>query len=501
MTIPSITARTGAPAKSTADALVIGMAAADGRAVPAGGVVWTKSVVAELTAAAEAIGFTGAVDSQARIPAVKGVSARSIVLVGLGSFDELDVVSEDSADAAHELLRRAAGGVLRGIRSDESIALALPTGSDSAAEAVATGALLGAYRYGEYRTDPAKAGGASAITVHTDKIGAPGVDRAAVVAAAVAGARDLVNQPPLDLYPESFAATVAAQAKERKVKATVLDDRQLAAQGYGGLVGVGRGSERGPRLVKLSYAPKKAQRSLALVGKGITFDSGGISLKPAASMEDMKSDMAGAAAVAHALFAIADLGLPIAVTAWLPLAENMPGGAAQRPSDVITIYGGKTVEVTNTDAEGRLVLADAIVAAQEEKPDLLVDVATLTGAQIVALGTRVSGVMGTNGARNRVVLAAGASGEQMWPMPFPEEIRSQFDSNVADLKNAGKRAGGMLAAGIFLDEFVDEGQQWAHIDIAGPSNNTESAWGYTPVGGTGVPVRTLVELAEQLVEK
>lgn len=500
MTTPTIdiTAASTAAAKAKADALVLGMRSADSRAALPAGIDLPKSVAAEIASAAAAVGFTGRTDSLARIPAPKGLAAKSVVLVGLGDFDELDVVGEATADEAHEALRRAAGTAVRSLTGGETIALALPAGTASAAEAVATGAGLGAYRYTDYLSEPEKTRRARGITVLTDSKAQAGVARAATVVAATNRARDLVNQPPLDLYPESFADLVAAQAKGRKVKVTVLDDAQLAAQGYGGLTGVGKGSPRGPRLVKLEYSPRKAARHLALVGKGITFDSGGLSLKPAASMEDMKSDMAGAAAAAQALFAIADLDLPVRATAWLALAENMPGGNAQRPSDVIRIFGGKTVEVTNTDAEGRLVLADALVAAQQDDPDLVIDIATLTGAQIVALGTRVSGVMGTNGVRNRVMLAAGVSGEQMWPMPFPEEIRKQFDSTVADLKNSGKRHGGMLAAGIFLSEFVREGVQWAHLDIAGPSYNTESPWGYTPAAGTGVPVRTLVEVAAQL---
>lgn len=501
MTSPTIdiTADGTAPAKARADVLVLGMRSQDGTAALPAGIDLPKGAQSELGAAAAAVGFSGAVDSHARIPAPKGVAARSVLLVGLGEFDELDIVGEAGADEAHEVLRRAAGTAVRALSKGESVALALPADAASAAEAIATGAGLGAYQYTEYRSTPEAKRRPTAISVlTTDKDGSHGVTRAAAVVAATNRARDLVNQPPLDLYPETFADTVTAQAKGRKVKVTVLDPAQLAAQGYGGLTGVGQGSPRGPRLVKLEYSPRKAARHLALVGKGITFDSGGLSLKPAASMEDMKSDMAGAAAAAQALFAIADLGLPVRATAWLALAENMPSGEAQRPSDVIRIYGGKTVEVTNTDAEGRLVLADALVAAQEEDPDLVIDIATLTGAQIVALGTRVSGVMGTNGARNRVVLAAGATGEQMWPMPFPEEIRRQFDSTVADLKNSGKRHGGMLAAGIFLAEFVAPGVQWAHLDIAGPSYNTESPWGYTPAGGTGVPVRTLIEVAAQL---
>jgi leucyl aminopeptidase len=237
---------------------------------------------------------------------------------------------------------------------------------------------------------------------------------------------------------------------------------------------------------------------VALVGKGITFDSGGLSLKPSGSMESMKSDMAGAASVLATAIAAARLRIPVAVTSWCPLAENMPSGASIRPSDVLTMYGGKTVEVLNTDAEGRLVLADAIVRAAEEEPALIVDVATLTGAALVALGSRTFGVMGSEGLREQVVSAAGRAGDQAWPMPLPADIRPSLDSEVADICNIGDRNGGMLSAGLFLKEFVPEGVPWAHLDIAGPAWNGGSPWGHTPKGGTGVPVATLVALLEDV---
>jgi leucyl aminopeptidase len=272
---------------------------------------------------------------------------------------------------------------------------------------------------------------------------------------------------------------------------------------------VGKGSARPPRLVRLDYAPDGARGHVALVGKGITFDSGGLSIKPAAAMEEMKSDMAGAAAVLATVVAAARLGVPVRVSGWLALAENMPSGTAQRPSDVLTIRGGRTVEVLNTDAEGRLVMADAIVAACETGPDLVVDVATLTGAQVVALGRRVSAVMANDDAlRERLVRLAGEAGELLWPMPLPPELRASLDSPVADIANIGERFGGMLVAGIFLSEFVgtrpgtgagdEKTIPWAHLDIAGPAFNGKDAHGYTPKGGTGVMVRTLVRLLEDV---
>jgi leucyl aminopeptidase len=279
------------------------------------------------------------------------------------------------------------------------------------------------------------------------------------------------------------------------VKVTVLDEKALTAGGFGGLMGVGQGSARPPRLLKVAYSPGRAKQSVALVGKGITFDSGGISLKPPADMDEMKSDMAGAATVLATVIAASKLGLPTAVTAWCALAENMPSGTAQRPSDVLTVRGGTTVEVLNTDAEGRLVLADALVAACEDSPDLVVDIATLTGAQIIALGRRVGAVMGTDEARAAVVEASETAGESFWPMPLPADLKPGLKSKVADIANVGERWGGMLLAGVFLSGFVGD-TPWAHLDVAGPAYNPQSPYGYTPVGGTGMGVRTLLTLLE-----
>lgn len=451
--------------------------------------------IEELTSAARAVGHTGATDTTARIPAPTSLKAASVILIGIGRIDE-----HSTPVAVNDVLRSAAGSALRALVGIASVAVLLPIEDDAAAEAVAIGALLGAYRYTEYKSEAPPRRSIERIAICAPESVEIDSDRCAIIAGAVAAARDLVNEPPLDLYPETFAEAVVRETEAGDlsglVTVNVIDEDELRERGFGGLIGVGGGSSRGPRLVRVSYAPETAERHLALVGKGITFDSGGISLKPPAKMEKMKSDMAGAAAAVQALFAIARLGLPVAVTAWLALAENMPSGSAVRPADVLRIYGGKTVEVTNTDAEGRLVLADVLVAAQEEAPDLIVDIATLTGAQVAALGYRTSGVMGTEAARERVTAAAGAVGEPMWPMPIPDEMIRYFDSQTADLKNAGAPGGGMLAATAFLREFVEDGTEWAHLDIAGPAINADSAHGFTVLGGTGVPVRTLIALAE-----
>ena len=255
-------------------------------------------------------------------------------------------------------------------------------------------------------------------------------------------------------------------------------------------------------MLHLSYSPAKAKKRFAFVGKGITFDTGGLALKPANGMEAMKADMSGAAAVVAAIFAIAQLKLPIAIDAWAPLAENMVSDTATRPSDVITIYGGKTVEVLNPDAEGRLVLADALIKAAEVGKkagglDAIIDVATLTGAQVVALGSRTSAVM-TNDENfsGQFLTAANIAGESFWPMPLPVELRASLDSPIADLANIGDRMGGMLVAGLFLKEFIDPKTPWLHLDIAGPAFNEKTAHGYTPVGGTGIALRSLLCLAE-----
>ncbi|MDO5678630.1 MAG: M17 family metallopeptidase, partial [Propionibacteriaceae bacterium] len=288
-------------------------------------------------------------------------------------------------------------------------------------------------------------------------------------------------------------------AKAAKIKVEVLDEGDLTTQGFGGHMAVGGGSSRLPRLVRLSYAPARAKAHLVLVGKGITFDSGGLNLKPGDSMSTMRSDMAGAAAVIAATNAIATLGLRIRVTAYGCLAENLPSGDAFRPSDVLTMYGGKTVENYNTDAEGRLVLADGLARGTEDDPDLIVDVATLTGAAMVALGTQVFGVFSdSDEVADRVLAAAETAGEDAWRLPMGEWSAKALESKVADLKSGGGRWGGASIAASFLRSFVDEKIDWAHLDIAPGSFNEGSADGEIPVGGTGVAVRTLVEIARSL---
>jgi leucyl aminopeptidase len=487
-----------APTQIEADAVVIAVGKGASGPVPGPG---TKDVdealggtLAELLTT---LGATGDPGEVVRITTNGRLTAPLVAAVGLGEGGD-----GDGTPAALETLRRAAGAAVRALAGSRRagaaplrIALALPaTGADEA-EAVALGALLGAYTFRRYRREQPPE---PVLTLLSQAAGAAeAADRATVIAAAVNLVRDLVNTSPSDLVPEALAARAREVAAEHALAVTVLDEQGLAEGGYGGILGVGQGSVHPPRLVRLEYAPDGASKVLVFAGKGITFDSGGLSLKPPKSMETMKSDMGGAAAVLGAIQAIAALRLPVKVICYLPAAENMPGGSAQRPSDVLTIYGGTTVEVTNTDAEGRLVLADALARSGEDGPDVVVDVATLTGAQIVALGSRVAGVMANDDAlRDAVVSAADRAGEAMWPMPLPEELRPGLDSPVADLVNLpAERDGGMLVAGLFLREFVPEGVRWAHLDIAGPAFNGGAPHGYTPKGGTGAAVRALVQLA------
>jgi leucyl aminopeptidase len=488
------------------DALVLGTVAVDGTATLAAGHGLPKEAATQISDSLSALGATGAADEVVKLTAIPGVRAPVVVLAGLGEGDG------SSPSFPAELLRRTAGSALRSVTAG-TVAVALPASDSVATAAVAEGAALGAYRYAGVRgsaANGAKGGKAkpdkaiSAVTVVCPKARTKDVKavatRAAVLADAKAYARDLVNTPPNQLFPQSFADSVKkrASASSAKVTVRVMDEAALAKGGFGGIVGVGQGSVNPPRIVTLTWAPAKAMKSIALVGKGITFDSGGLCIKPPASMLTMKSDMAGAAAVAAAVFAVAELGLPVAVTGYLCLAENMPSGAAQRPGDVVTMRDGTTVEVIDTDAEGRMVLGDGICLAGEKKPDAIVDVATLTGAQMVALGARLAGIMANDdGFRDTVRAAADRAGEAAWPMPLPKDLRSQLESTVADLAHKGERWGGMLTAALFLQEFVPDGIPWAHIDIAGPSFNEGGPWGYTPKGATGYGVATLLALAEE----
>lgn len=503
----ALTLSTAAAPGLRADALVIGVAKSSGSkgaglVVAPGAEAVDQAYDGKLAGVLETLGASGSEGEVTKLPAPAGFKAPLVVAVGLGAEPD----GED-ADAGFdgEVLRKAAGVAARALAGSKKAAFALPLADAGDLGAIAEGVLLGAYSFDAYKDNGGQRKNGKAPLAEAALLGAKprdkahkaALERATAVSEELNRARDLINTPPNDLNPESFAAIATAAAKEHGIKVQVLDEKALAKGGYGGILGVGAGSAAGPRLVKLTYTHSRNAKHLALVGKGITYDSGGISLKPAGHNETMKCDMSGAAAVFAAVVAAARLGLEVNVTGWLALAENMPSGSATRPGDVLRMFSGKTVEVLNTDAEGRLVLADALWAASQEKPDAIVDVATLTGAMVLALGNRTFGVMANDDAfRAAVVEAAEEVGEASWPMPLPEHLRKGMDSPTADIANMGERMGGGLVAGLFLREFVGEGITWAHLDIAGPAFNESGPFGYTPKGGTGSAVRTLVRLAE-----
>ncbi|WP_353828051.1 leucyl aminopeptidase [Agromyces sp. SYSU T0242] len=489
MSVPSIELTAAPASDSDADAIVVPVRRTpDGpRPLPEG--------FDRLGGRLEALGATGAIEEVTRLVA-PGDDHRLIVAVGVGDADDVDA------------FRLAAGAAVRSLPSADSVALAVGDMDADRAEAFLEGAALGAYTFTRYREAPA---GPDRVTLHASSGDLSiRLDRVRAVVAAVARTKDLVNTAPNDLPPAVFADAARTAAEDAGIGVRVLDEAALAEEGYEGILAVGGGSSRPPRLVRLDHAPDGATVHVALVGKGITFDSGGLSLKPGASMVGMKSDMAGAAAVLSAMVALAELDVPVRVTGWLCLAENMPSGTAARPNDVIRMKGGTTVEVLNTDAEGRLVMADALAAASEEQPDAIIDVATLTGAQVVALGNRITGLMGEDALVERVRAAADTAGEPTWPMPLPGHLLPLLKSDVADLANTklGTVVPGMLLAGVFLQQFVGrrDGEDspripWAHLDIAGPSFNSSAAWGFTGSGGTGAAVRTLVALGEGLAAR
>jgi leucyl aminopeptidase len=419
-----------------------------------------------------------------------GDGATTVLAVGVGPADEVD------ADA----LRRAASAVVRATWKRRSVATtlldAVPAGGDRplAARAVTEGAGLAAYRFVRYKSDPdpCRLEGLTVVAPDAEAL-APDLARARAVVEAVCLARDLVNEPAGSLSPSDLAARATEAAEAVGLDVEVIDEVEAANLGLGGLLGVAQGSDEPCRLIKLTYAPPEATRTVALVGKGITFDSGGLSIKSAEGMMGMKTDMGGGAAVIGAMSALPALASPVKVIGFVPATENMPGGRAIKPGDVLKTRNGTTVEVLNTDAEGRLVLADGLALAVEEKPDAIIDLATLTGACIVALGSKITGLMGNDDDLvEEVRSAAERAGEPAWPLPLPKEYRKQLDSEIADLKNIGGRSAGALTAGLFLKEFVGD-IPWVHLDIAGPSRSDEDD-GAVVKGATGVGVRTLLEL-------
>jgi len=509
-TLASLTLVDTDPAELVVDAIVIGVYSQDADApspllLAAGAESIAAAFDGKLVETLVLLGASGAAGEVTKLASLGTVAAPVVAAVGLGA-------EPAGAMPPAESLRRAAGAAVRSLAGSATVALALPVAElveeeAAAVRSIAEGALLGGYRFAGYKSTPVRRPPVTELQVHVpDAAAAPvqaEVARALAVAGAVAQTRDWVNTAPNELRPPGFASLVADAARGAGLEVEVYDEHRLRDESFGGITAVGQGSSAPPRLVRIGYTPAGGATgpTVALVGKGITFDTGGLSIKPAQGMWEMKSDMAGAAAVAATMLAIAALRPSVAVTAWVPMAENMPSGTAYRPGDVVTMRNGKRVEVLNTDAEGRMILGDAIARACEDSPDYLFETSTLTGGQVIALGKRVAGVMGNAEVCELVKRTGDAVGEPAWPMPLPDDVRTGMDSEVADISqvNAGMdRAGHMLQGGVFLSEFVADGVRWAHIDIAGPAYHSGEPTGYWSKGGTGVPVRTLLALVETI---
>jgi leucyl aminopeptidase len=425
-------------------------------------------------------------------------AAGAVLLVGVGAKADLDLTT----------LRRSLAKAMQGTRRFATVATTFAqalTGARAvdAVQATVEGVGLGAYRFDSYKKpNPDDVALKKVIVLTSARIDAKAAKAAAktgaVLVDAVSFARDLVNTPAGDMVPATLAKRAQTMASEVGLTCKIWTDAQLTTGGFGGILGVGQGSAHPPRMIELTYRGAGNAKPLALSGKGITFDSGGLSLKDASGMEWMKADMGGAASILGTMQAIARMKLKVNVIAAIPCSENLPSGTAQRPGDVIRHRGGTTSEVLNTDAEGRLVLADALAYLAEKKPQCIVDTATLTGACMVALGTDIAGAFGNDDVLAQELVTAGAEvGEPIWQMPLWKDYRPLIDSKVADIKNTGKRYGGAITAAWFLAEFVGD-TPWVHLDIAGPAFQ-EGMHDLGPTGATGVPVRALVRWIQDRV--
>ncbi|MFN2588069.1 MAG: leucyl aminopeptidase [Actinomycetota bacterium] len=476
------------PSEVACDALIVGATTGDGGAELAGAAAGAVDAALDgaLSEHLRDLQFKGKTGDVALVPTLGRLPAKTLAVAGLGAAGE----------AGPAELRRAAGAAARRLLDSPTVALALHDAVDHprGARAALEGVLLGSYKFTDFKSDP-KPSRIQSILV--SGAGEEELERGATAAEATMLARDLINTPASALTPDALARRAREVADVTGLTCTVWDENELAERGFGGLLGVAQGSAQPPRFVQLHYRPEGPTGKVVLVGKGITYDSGGLSLKDAKSMETMKTDMSGAAAVIAAMGAIGRIRPAVEVLGLVASAENMPGGAALKPGDVVTHYGGKTVEVLNTDAEGRLVLADALVFATEQHPDAIVDVATLTGAIMIALGTRATGLFcNDDDMAQRLTEIGAAEGERVWRMPLFDDYAADIESDVADLKNiSGARWGGSIVAAMFLQQFVGKGISWAHLDIAGAAR-AEAATGETSKGGTGTAARTLVSFVE-----
>jgi leucyl aminopeptidase len=494
--VTTYTLRKGTPEKTRTDLVVIGVAtSASGALVAAPGAEAVASAYGrKFEPLLASMGFRGGLGEVLTVPTGGTLNAAHLLAVGLGPKAQLST----------EKVRRAAGVAARNLGNSASVALALPAVDAEHVRAVADGFRSGLYRFDRYKSGRSRASGRVAEVVLLSDVArqadaGAALEASRIVGEQVARARDWVNTPANDLLPTEFAAQLEAATSGTRVAFEVLDADALERLGCGGILGVGRGSASAPCLVKLTWRPEEPTGSVALVGKGITYDSGGLTIKPGSTMHTQKKDMAGAAAAAAAVLALEALHVPIAVTAYLPLAENMISGSSMRPGDVLTTLSGRTVEVLNTDAEGRLVLADALTMAVRDEPDVVVNVATLTGPCVVALGERIAGLFGDDETVAELEAAAATTGELFWHLPIPDEQRTtvRTESRIADLlQHDWVRWGSALYAAAFLEQFVD-GRPWAHLDIAGPAYNSGGPWGHVPSGGTGFSITTLVELVQR----
>ncbi len=486
--MPTFSYSTDRPTDVTVDVLVLPVFEG-----PRGGPGVSDVKGVDLLGLFEASGATGKRGESLLVPntGLDGLAARSVLLLGVGARERIDA----------DTCRRAIGRVSSRLSKVASVATTLPQIvrpklTEDAIQATVEGLVLGTHRFDRYKSaSDGQAGKLGEVTLlgsaRTDaKAARSAIHRGEVIAESQAWARDLVNTPALDLPPAELAKEAQKMAKQVGLTCKIWTEAELAKGGFGGILGVGQGSVRPPRLIELRYDGGRGA-PIAFTGKGIAFDSGGLSIKDAAGMEWMKSDMGGAASILGTMRAIALLKPKVNVIAAIPTAENMPSGSAIRPGDVLRHRGGTTSEVLNTDAEGRLVLADALAYLAEQKPRVIIDTATLTGACMVALGTDLWGAMGNDRTLIRDVLDAGqAAGEPGWELPMHEPYRTLIDSDIADIKNIGKRFGGAITAAMFLREFVGD-TPWVHLDVAGPAF-AERPGDYWPKGATGSPVRALV---------
>jgi leucyl aminopeptidase len=483
---PQVTPTSTAPAALPCDVLVAGAFTSDvGVRLGPGSEELDRALEGALAEHLADTSFKAKVGDMTVVTTLGRTPAKAIAIVGLGS---------DDAGAA--IVRRAAGLAGRRLAERGVLASVLHLdvdGGDAAATASVEGLLLGSYRFTAYKSDPRPS---KIQEILLPNATTEALERGVALADATALARDLSNEPSSTLTPESLATRAREVADVAGLECTVYDEQRLEADGFGGLVEVGRGSTRPPRLIRLHHKPEGATGKVVVIGKGITFDSGGLSLKDARGMETMKTDMSGGAAVIGAMSAIGRLNPRVEVVALVAASENMPGGSALKPGDVIRHYGGKTTEVLNTDAEGRLVLADTLAFASEDAPDAIVDVATLTGSITIALGLKIAGLFTNDDELGAEILAAAeASGERLWRMPLPDDVKAELVSEIADQKNIGSRWGGSIIAATFLKEFVGHGIPWAHLDIAGTAR-AESDYDETPKGSSGFATRTLIHWIE-----